>query len=203
MADGTRLLLEEARKRARRLQHELRSVTIRCLIVGSVRRRRDTVGDLELLVEPKKQGATLFGDPGAPDLDAVRDVVHRWGDVKKDGDRMQQVVLPDGVQAEVYLVHPPASWGTLQAIRTGPAELGRRAVTRLRERGRRSLDGAVWEKLDADEGMPDTGRVFVDDDGARWRRVETPTEQEFFHLAGLELVPPWKRDEDVPARRWG
>ena len=50
----------------------------------------------------------------------------------------------EGFKLEVYLVHPPAQWGTLLAIRTGPWELGRHAVTLILAGGWRVGDGLFW-----------------------------------------------------------
>ena len=171
MSTGTRMSFDEALAIARTAHERVTPHVKRAKAVGSLRRRRREVGDLELLVEPRLIDADLFGTP-KPDLDALRAEVLGWSSWVKGGDRMWQVtdVLGvEGVTLDLYFVWPPAEWGSLLAIRTGPWQLGRIAVTRLRDAGTPHVDGHV-------PGHP------------------TPTEADFFRLAGLECRPPHERD---------
>lgn len=157
---------------AEQLHGELLEVAARVKTVGSVRRRRPEVKDIELLVEPRDQVAGLFGET-APDIDSIRAVLAPHGRFLKNGQRYIQLERPDGLKIDVFLCHPPAEWGSLLAIRTGPAELGQWAVTRLRQRGYRHLAGHVQDE--------------------RGRVLPTPSEEEFFRLAGLPCLPPSRR----------
>lgn len=182
MSSGTKLPFQEALDVARRLTEELKSVVARSKVAGSLRRRRPEVGDIELVIEPHLVEVDLFGrhDPG---LEEIRAVVQEWGTILKGGDRMIQVVDvygKVGLKVDLFLVHPPAQWGSILAIRTGPAELGQLAVTLMRERGFRHRSGYA---VNVATGAP----------------VPTPTEEAFFELAGLPCLPPARRDS--PAAR--
>lgn len=188
--DG-RLPLERVDAIAAALRDQLRPIVARVEIVGSIRRRRPFVKDIELLVEPREVAADLFGSK-VHDIEAVRAWAGRAGEILKAGDRYIQLARPvepipgvihdasDGpvVRVDVFLCYPPAQWGSLLAIRTGPAELGQAAMIGLRRRGYWHRDGAVWKA--------ERGRAVI---------VPTPTEREFFQLAGLRHLPPWRRDE--------
>jgi DNA polymerase/3'-5' exonuclease PolX len=181
MAIGTRIPLERAMDIARGLAEQLRPHVVRVKCAGSIRRRRPMVGDIEFVIEPRMIAADLFGNV-APDLLPIRRVAESWGRVKKGGERMIQVELAEySIDCELYLVHSPAQWGPLLAIRSGPAELAQYAVTRLHDYGRRC------------EG----GRII---DVATGETIPCPTEEDFFRLAGLQLAPPHLRD--TAAARW-
>lgn len=99
----------------------------------------------------------------------------------KGGERLMQVsdVLGvEGLDLELYLCHPPAQWGSLLAIRTGPAALGVLAMTNMKKRFLRHEDGRVL----------DTRTNTM---------VPTPEEADYFRLAGLEYLPPEERDAYV------
>lgn len=197
MSVGTRLPWAAAADLARAMCEELAPAVVRTKVVGSVRRRRPEVGDIEILAEPRmipapprKRGRKadpaedLFGETAAaptpdepemvPDLEPAREVVGRWGEVVKGGERYIQVVRPDGIKVDLFLCHPPAQWGSLLAIRTGPSDLSREAVTRIKARGY----------------VHDAGHAAFPDGTL----IRTPTEWDFFALAGLALVPPAQRD---------
>lgn len=177
MSDGLRIPFEQALSIARQLAADLAPHVVRVKAAGSLRRRRPEVGDIELVVEPKLVAGDLFGAP-APDVQAVKDVAARWGTIAKGGDKYFQVedlVGLEGLKCDVFLVTPPASWGSILAIRTGPAELGKWAVTRMISRGYRHVDGHVV-RVSTGETVP------------------TETEEQFFEYAGLPCLKPALRD---------
>ncbi len=177
MSSGPKLPFAEALEVARHLTEDLRPVVIRSKVAGSLRRRKEEVGDIELVVEPQLGVADLFGRR-APDLEMIRGVVEQWGNLRKAGDRMIQVTNVygrEGLTVDLFLVHPPAQWGSILAIRTGPSDLSRLAVTLMRDRGFRHRAGFA---VDVATSEP----------------VPTPTEDGFFQLVGLPCLPPARRD---------
>lgn len=172
MSTGPLLDYGAAMRRAEELVDALEGVCDRVEIAGSLRRKLQAVRDIEIVCVPRSSPDLLGGRMYEPD--AVRRVLARFGNLGKAGDRYTSVVA-DGVKVHVFLVHPPAEWGTILAIRTGPAELGRWAVTRMKRRGFRCVNGHV-ERTKTGERYP------------------TPTEAEFFAAAGLAHLPPWKRE---------
>lgn len=199
----TEIPLASAQVWARRLADVVRPVCERVEIVGSVRRERPTVGDLELLVEPTMvvQQADLFAQGKRPDTEAVVRALQEddaGRKVIKGGSRYVQIRLGgrfgrgDRPNLDIFFCHPPASWGALLTIRTGPAALGRELVTRLRAKGLRNHRGAVWAPGRPDD---DPGRPTTEIDGTVWWRVPTPTEEAYFEACDVEHVPPERRDE--------
>lgn len=177
MSTGRRLPFHEAYELARQVSLELGPTVDELKCVGSVRRQRPTVGDIEFLARPLFQHDLLGGSP-EPIIEPIRDAMHRLGTWKKGRDRLMVVTNllgVEGLQLDLYLQHPPSSWGSLLAIRTGPRELGRYCVTRMRARGYRHDQGHV-RKIGTEELVP------------------TDTEEQFFELAGVPCVPPRERD---------
>lgn len=175
MSIGLKVPFVDAYRVAIELAKDLHPVVTRVKAAGSLRRQRPTVSDLEFVAEPRLVG-DLFGG-GKPDLEPIRRVVAEWGTVSKNGDRFIQIrhVLGTELTCDLFLVWPPAQWGSILAIRTGPAELGKAAVTRMRALGYVHVDGHV-ERADTREVVP------------------TPTEEDFFRVAGLPCLPPKHRD---------
>lgn len=176
MSVGTRLPWTEACDLAQHVAERLAPAAARLKCVGSVRRRRPTVGDIEFLAEPHFDEDLLGGR--IPIIEPVRAAMLELGTWVKGGERMMQVtdlLGRVGLKLDLYLIHPPAAWGSLLAIRTGPAELGRYVVTFCRQHGFRH-DGGYAQRLDTGD------------------RVPTDTEEQFFELAGLPCLPPHERD---------
>lgn len=93
------------------------------VVAGSVRRRRPTVGDVDLLAVADDGAAIARHFAGHP---RVREVLAQ-------GDTKASVVLDDGVQADLRIV-PAASFGAALLYFTGPKafniELRKRAIAR-------------------------------------------------------------------------
>ena len=183
MSVGTRLPWTEACDVAAHVAERLAPAVARLKCVGSVRRRRPTVGDIEFLAEPHFDEDLLGGR--IPIIEPVRAAMLELGTWVKGAERMMQVtdlLGRAGLKLDLYLIHPPSAWGSQLAIRTGPAELGRYVVTFCRRNRIRHLDGYA-EHLDTRE------------------RVPTDTEEQFFALADVPCVPPHERD-DLTVRLW-
>ncbi len=157
--------------------------------VGSLRRQRTTIGDIEFLTRPHSS-SDLFGGPAIVHLDEVRAAMHEIGTWVRGGPRMMQITDLLGrkrAHLELYVVHPvgcdckdcnpwgPAQWGSVLAIRTGPEDLGRYCVTRMRSLGFRHQRGQV-RRIGSDELHP------------------TESEESFFAVAGVECRPPKDRE---------
>lgn len=144
-------------------------------IAGSIRRRRPQVGDIEIVAEPHLN-PDLFAGHATPVLDDLRKSLSEIGTLLKNGDRYIQAHLTKTDQKlDLFLVWPPANWGSILAIRTGPARLGQYVVTHCRESRIMHTQGHAVHM--------DTGEILT-----------TATEADFFALAGVECVPPEDRD---------
>lgn len=178
MSDGPRFPLETAAPVAEELRRDLEPIVQRVVIGGSVRRGRPDVGDIDLVLEPP----FLLGST-TPHLMDIKRRVARWGNIKRGRDRLIVVedVLGSGITADVNIVHSPASWGTILALRTGPTVLSLTAKDRLRERGRDHQRGRVIEQATGEE-------------------IPTPEERDFFAAADLPYTAPERRH--LPEAVW-
>ncbi len=170
----TRRPLPEAAAVADLVLHVLRPYVKRAVVAGSVRRKRPDVKDIEIVAEPVDVPDGLFGET-RPAAQEILDAARAWGPIAKGGDKYIQVadVLGSGLTLDLFLVTPPASWGAILTIRTGPAEFSQRLVTALRGRFLRCEEGRVLGR----------GRV----------EVPTPDEEAFFSACGVAWVPPEER----------
>lgn len=184
MSGGERILLALADEYAGELVARLRSFCGRIEVAGSVRRRKATVGDIEIVCEATQEivsrdlldGSVTFR---APTIHAELDRMAMQGElgrsVTQHGSRYRRYPFMVGsrIFVDFFIVLPPATWGAILAIRTGPADYSRMLVTRLRERGYRSTDGRVLD---------------------RWgRAIPTDTEEQFFAACGVDWCRPEER----------
>ena len=168
----------------------LGSACERIVVAGSLRRGAAEVKDVELVALPR-MGVDLLGQPRPDDCELTRVLEReltsgrlRWRTETHPAPaslrvarRMWALVHVDrDVRVDLFAVRPPAQWGAILAIRTGPAEYSQQLVTRCRDRGLRCEDGRL-----------------VDSHG---RTVPTSTEQSFIAACGL----PWREPSARGAR---
>lgn len=147
-------------------------------IAGSLRREKPVVGDIEIVAIPRP-ALDMFAQPIPMERDHALNYVD-WGevgDLGKNGNKFKQVQLHDGISLDLFIVTPPAQWGVIFLIRTGPAEYGHRIVTPRQQGG----------------SLP-SNMLF--EGGAIWcngHKYETPEETDVYHLIGLPWVHPRER----------
>ena len=192
MSIVTRIPFEDAYSLAEEAADQIRPTVEFLKAVGSLRRKQTSIGDIEFIARPHSS-PDLFGGASTVHLTEVRSALHRLGTWVKGGPRMMQItdlLGREGMRLELYLVHPkgckcpdctawgPSAWGSMLAIRTGPEELGRYCVTRMRAKGYRHDHGYAC-RVGTEEVVP------------------TDTEEDFFELAGVACLPPKLRDEQA------
>lgn len=188
--DGeARFKLTDALPVAEHLVSLLKPCCERVEIAGSVRRGKVWVKDVEIVAVPRMVGAStdLFGDPVDPQsaVKARLDHMAEAGEIEKRvgndggtcwGVRHQRAVYM-GVPVDFFSVLPPASWGVIFTVRTGPTGYVKHLVT-----------STGWGGL-----MPWGMSVA---DGCLWRdgdRVDTPEEEDFFAEIGQPMPAPSAR----------
>lgn len=175
---------------ARNLVAELAPACVQIEIAGGLRRHKPDPHDIELVAIPRMVplATTLFGEV-QEDYSLLDEALIKMCDAgqllpgSKSGPRFKQFLVPPGnVFLDLFIVRPPAQWGYLLALRTGPAHYSKWLVTR------RNAGGALPLDLTAKNG-------------ALWRNgelVETPDEATFFNALGIEMPAPRERSP-----RWG
>lgn len=161
-------------------------------IAGSIRRRSPTVGDIELLAEPilTERPIDLFGEMTETEdhLDTLAykflaNGTFRYRTDKNSrtavGPRYKRLVY-NGIGLDLFACLPPAQWGLLLAIRTGPGEFSHQLVT-PRHRGGFLPDGLSVR------------------DGQLWHGFESvpvPDEETLFDILSMDYMTSADRRED-------
>ena len=179
-------------------------VTERAVIVGSVRRQKHECHDVKILCLPSPVPyVPKFGDRRIfyNHLEKILFALEEEGVLKliKGGEKMRQywvktdlyeIATLNGFKVEFYIVTPPAQWGVLSVIRTGPGSeednFSRWCVTNRNAHGGlpdgyKVKHGAVWttEQLDL-KGEPLKGAV----------PLAMPNEQDFLDFVEVGWVDP-------------
>ena len=166
-------------------------------IHGSLRRLKPEVKDIDLLcipdLPPLPKPKLEFGKP-IPKvhktlLDKMIDEMVQDGSIQlvKSGEFSKTFYLKyAGINAEIYCVLPPATWGVRSVIRTGPAEFSHWIVTRKKQggalpNGYRVQDGAVWE---GEKEVKDLANQIM---------VGFDSEKDFLNFLGLGWIEPKDR----------
>lgn len=154
------------------------------LVCGSIRRRKPEVGDIEIvyapLVTPVEVPGDLFGGAKIELRDALLerlDAAVAAGAIIPGsclGRRFRQYRVPRlDAQLDLFVVRHPAQWGSIVAIRTGPADYSEWLMRRARHLGLQQINGHLEDNA---------GAV-----------IETRTEEDYFRALRLDWVPPEHR----------
>ncbi|MGH2375239.1 MAG: DNA polymerase/3'-5' exonuclease PolX [bacterium] len=135
-------------------------------LAGSLRRMKDTVGDIDILVTSKKPDAVMDAFAGAPQ---VTQVLGR-------GPTRSSVILDVGVQADVRVVEPAAFGAALQYF-TGSKEHNVALRERAVRRGLKVNEYGVWRVADG-------------------KRVAARSEADVYRAVGVPWIPPELREDE-------
>ena len=100
-------------------------------VAGSIRRRKPTVNDIDIVLVPK-------------DWWELNKVVSRLGKVERSGEKMTRLILNGGVHLDIYYA-TPAKFATLFLIRTGSKENNIRLCSLAKKQG--------WRLFASGEGL--------------------------------------------------
>ncbi len=181
-----RLLLPQAQRISDDLVERLREVpgVRRVVQAGSLRRRRETIGDLDLLVETADPDAAVERFTHLPLVDRVLGAGHAKA----------AVTVLRGPQVDL-MVMPPGESGTYLVHFTGSADHNIRLRGIARERGW-SLSEKGFLRI-GDDGLP------LEGDGAELRTFSD--EEGVYGFLGLAWIPPELREDrgEIEAAREG
>lgn len=185
MSERVQFLASDVRDLAEEFIETIQPYCERIAIAGSLRRGKPWVRDMEIVAVPKRTPQhDLFGEivgytnhldefivaatPISPRLDSRGQGA--WGERYKRA-------LHCGVPLDLFCVLPPAQWGLIYMIRTGPADFSRRLVTPQRFGGllpdRYTIhDGAIWSGNDL---------------------LSTPEEDDVFAVVNIRRIAPEDR----------
>lgn len=181
---------KKARVLAAVLVDELQDYCDRIEIAGSIRRGKANVKDIEIVAGPRMtEEYNLFGEQVST-RNAIEHPLRRLelagARYIKNGPRYKQLALPGGINLDLFLVLPPAQWGVILAIRTGPANFSQWIVTQ------RTAGGALPDGYRVTGGAVRRGLTFGEGE-----IVAMSEECDFLDFLGLGWIEPGQR-----AARW-
>ncbi|MFD7256410.1 DNA polymerase/3'-5' exonuclease PolX [Streptomyces sp. NPDC059874] len=164
---GSRILISAATEIAEQITAELSSVpgVLRCAYAGSLRRMRETIGDIDVLVASERP---------IPVMEALVGLPHT-AEVLAHGAKKTSIRTTKGLQVDLRVL-PPASWGAGMQYFTG----SKAHNVRTRELAvRRGLKLSEYGLFDADSGERRAGE----------------TEEEIYARLGLPWIAPPLRED--------
>jgi DNA polymerase (family 10) len=164
-----RSLIHHARAAADEMIATLREGGVgRISVAGSVRRYRETIGDIDLLVPSNDAAPIMKAFTSAPSVERVL----------AQGDTKSSVIVARGLQIDLRVV-PPDSWGAAMLYFTGSKEHN------VRLRGH-----ALKKKLLLNEyGLYRVGAE------ARGQEIASKTEEEVYAALGMDPIAPELRED--------
>jgi len=160
----------------------------RVAIAGSIRRRKETVNDVEVVAIPKP---SLHEHLIQMRQDLTVVLNRTKGDSRRTpfGPRYYMLTYKHDngfYPVDLFCVIPPAEWWPLFLIRTGSAEFNIWFVTRIKQFGYRFNGGHVEVRSGS--------KTLMDRKVDLWKPVKIESEEELFRLCGLKFIPPEERD---------
>ena len=191
-----RIPLADAEVIAEMLGNALLPYCYRVEIAGSIRRRSETVGDIDLLCEPIVTPVLdMFDQPTDDSRDLLTErldwMVERGHIEKRLNVKGQQSWGQDlkralfrGMRVDIRACRDRDTWGAWLTVSTGPADFNKALVTP------RHQGGLLAPGLEIKNGF----KVY-----RGGGQIATPTEHQFFDALGLETLRPMDRGR-LPGR---
>jgi len=166
--------LEKADRFAEKIAGELDPMCDRIQVAGSIRRRREIVRDIDIVILPKH----------GKRRDIRRRCLASGGDILQDGTQNLQIRLANGVELDIFFAQAgrtdlfkgdPCTWGTLLLCRTGSKQWN---IWYARQA---QAHGLHWN--------PHFGLY------AGTQRINATEETDYFHALKIPYVEPQDREK--------
>lgn len=171
---------------------------------GSIRRGEVFVTDVEILAKPRTENIEdLFGD-----VQTRRNLLWEHMNLLRTSGVIQLRLDKNGhshfgersmrftfekIPFDLFCCLPPASWGAMMAIRTGPADFSKWLVTKVGQGGAMPVDMRMEDFRLVRSSSVASGNLEVLQDVV----IDTPTEQDFFAALGIGFIEPTMRRSRV------
>ncbi len=162
---GGRVLIDVAMKLAEEIVAALSPLAERCTYAGSLRRGRETIGDIDVLAAAESSAELMETFASLP---YVTEVI-------VGGDKKTSVRTVQGLQVDLRVV-PPASWGAALQYFTGSKEHNVRTREMAVRAGLKLSEYGLFEV--------ESGALIVSE-----------TEEEVYQRLGLPWIPPTMRED--------
>jgi DNA polymerase/3'-5' exonuclease PolX len=180
MSDNERLPYAQAFHIAQGFVEIIRPYCERVEIAGSLRRKKETIGDIEVVCTPKysEPGLDLFGQPvqGQSLFEEYAGTFH----LLKNGPHYKQIQLAS-ILVDLFIT-TPEQWGVIYTIRTGSSDFSHWLVTSRQQGG--GCPG--WMKVKDGRVIDTKGHIY-----------ETPEEKDVFNALQIPWLEPERRIEGM------
>ena len=174
MSDGIKMELHRAEKIANKYIEVLSPYCEpgRCVVAGSVCRKKPEVGDLEIVCIPKlyeTYNNELFGESIWATHPGFVNEVNKLQKVKGEPTgKYTQRILPEGINLDLFMANKD-NWGYILAIRIGPDGYSKYLANTWKKNGFLGIDGDLTLN----------GEI-----------IPVREERDLFRIIGLEYVDP-------------
>lgn len=168
---------------AQRIERGLAPHCDRIEIVGSLRRLKPMVGDIELLVIPKMDDVPNgFFETKKVRCKGWMDFFGKWKPLSGkplDAKYLKCYYQPMNIQVDIFITNAQ-SWGLQKWLRTGSPQYNQTVLMDFKRRGVKMDKAELYQYNWA-------AKAYV--------YVPTPTEVSFYEAIGIEWIPPQHRTE--------
>ncbi len=170
MSSGEKILWHEAKYMADKIVEKLSPVCDICEIAGSVRRKKEWVGDIEIVCVPKPYETGIFQS-------GLAEAVSEWPCVKGElPSKYSKRVLPSGIHLDLFMCDED-NFGNIFLIRTGDWEFSAVFMSTIMNRvGLIQKDGYAWRGE---------------------KQISVRSEEELFKLVGVPFIEPERRNSET------
>jgi DNA polymerase/3'-5' exonuclease PolX len=168
--------LQEAIKAAESVKIQLSPLCSKIEIVGSIRRKKPLVNDIDIVCIPDNQTRFIS-------------MLKNFGKFKAAGEKIIRVETFQtlGIDLDIYIANS-LTWGTLMLIRTGSKEHNVKLCALARRNGMHlHADGSGLFRMQEVQGL------FSSEPGQEIR-VAGDTEESIFKMLGIQYVKPEDRN---------
>lgn len=190
MSTGNRVSLHNARFIAADFIEYIQGVCHVCYEAGSIRRMSNTIGDIEIVVQPHSLAAIWNRIDRMLEAETIKKAIYP-DDRKRWGDTMRGLVF-SGMRIELHTADEN-NLGYKYWLQTGPGDKNHYLMGQLikHQSPIRFDDGYGWH-VSYDPTHPSFNRGLG---YAKLSKLHIPTEQEFYTLVGMPYIPPTSRNE--------
>lgn len=167
-----RVPIAQATKIAKQIERRLGPLSDTLILVGSIRRKRPEIGDIEFVVLPNGWDR---GDEALEEFaDALRDLGYTTGPSIRKATKIFR-----GIKIEIYIAHDPKELGGLVFMYTGDFQFNIAMRRKAKRMGYRLNQYGIFDQ----EGNP---------------VLQSPDEREFFDFLGVDYH--WPEERSVATR---
>lgn len=153
----------------------------RCEIVGSIRRKKKEVKDIEILCIPKTskdEELDLFIEKNLRSRGFII-TLNSWEVIKgnPESGRYVQCRHNSGILIDIFIVNNK-NYGVQKILRTGPAQYSKNLVTLIQKKGFKVANG---------------GYLYKYKELGKWDLIECQEEEDFYNITGIPYIEPEQR----------